>query len=69
MTDHSGPEIITFGCRLNAYESEVMRDNAIAAGLEDVVIVNSCAVTAEAPPRRGDAAGAAGDPPGQKGAA
>ncbi|WP_281301056.1 MULTISPECIES: tRNA (N(6)-L-threonylcarbamoyladenosine(37)-C(2))-methylthiotransferase MtaB [unclassified Iodidimonas] len=48
MTDHSGPEIITFGCRLNAYESEVMRENAIAAGLEDVVIINSCAVTAEA---------------------
>ncbi len=41
-------EIITFGCRLNAYESEVMRDHAAAAGLEDTIIVNTCAVTAEA---------------------
>jgi threonylcarbamoyladenosine tRNA methylthiotransferase MtaB len=45
----SGPEIITFGCRLNSYESEVMRGHAAAAGLgEDVVIVHTCAVTAEA---------------------
>jgi threonylcarbamoyladenosine tRNA methylthiotransferase MtaB len=42
------PEILTFGCRLNAFESEVIRDHALAAGLEDVVIVNTCAVTAEA---------------------
>ncbi|GER07886.1 tRNA (N(6)-L-threonylcarbamoyladenosine(37)-C(2))-methylthiotransferase MtaB [Iodidimonas muriae] len=48
MTDRSTPEIITFGCRLNAYESQVMRDNAVAAGLENTIIVNSCAVTAEA---------------------
>jgi threonylcarbamoyladenosine tRNA methylthiotransferase MtaB len=41
-------EIITFGCRLNAYESEVMRAHANAAGLSDAVIVNTCAVTAEA---------------------
>ena len=41
-------EIITFGCRLNAYESEVMREHANAAGLGDAVIVNTCAVTAEA---------------------
>jgi threonylcarbamoyladenosine tRNA methylthiotransferase MtaB len=41
-------EIITFGCRLNAYESEVMRKHADAAGLSDAVIVNTCAVTAEA---------------------
>jgi threonylcarbamoyladenosine tRNA methylthiotransferase MtaB len=41
-------EIITFGCRLNAYESEVMRAHADAAGLGDAVIVNTCAVTAEA---------------------
>ena len=39
-------EILTFGCRLNAYESEVMRGHA--AGLDDTVIVNTCAVTAEA---------------------
>ena len=42
------PQIITFGCRVNAYESEVMRDHARAAGLADAVIVNTCAVTAEA---------------------
>ena len=39
-------EIVTFGCRLNAYESEVMRGHA--AALADTVIVNTCAVTAEA---------------------
>jgi threonylcarbamoyladenosine tRNA methylthiotransferase MtaB len=43
-----GPEIVTFGCRLNAYESEVMRDHARAAGWHDAVIVNTCAVTSEA---------------------
>jgi len=42
------PQIITFGCRLNAFESEVMRGHAESAGLEDAVIVNTCAVTAEA---------------------
>jgi len=42
------PLIITLGCRLNAYESEVMRKNAAEAGLNDAVIVNTCAVTAEA---------------------
>ena len=41
-------EIVTFGCRLNAFESEVMRGAAAAAGLADAVIVNTCAVTAEA---------------------
>jgi len=46
-------EVMTFGCRLNSYESEVMRRDARAAGLGsgdagDVVIVNTCAVTAEA---------------------
>ena len=40
-------EVITFGCRLNAYESEVMREHANAAGLTDAVIVNTCAVTGE----------------------
>ena len=44
----SGAEIITFGCRLNTFESEVMRGHAAAAGLDDAVIVNTCAVTAEA---------------------
>jgi threonylcarbamoyladenosine tRNA methylthiotransferase MtaB len=42
------PQIITFGCRLNAFESEVMRGHARAAGLDDAIIVNTCAVTAEA---------------------
>jgi threonylcarbamoyladenosine tRNA methylthiotransferase MtaB len=46
-------DVVTFGCRLNTYESEVIRRNAAAAGLGagepgDVVIVNTCAVTAEA---------------------
>jgi len=41
-------DIITFGCRLNAYESEVMRAHAGSAGLSEAVIVNTCAVTAEA---------------------
>ena len=41
-------EIITFGCRLNAYESEVMREHAAASGLTSAVIVNTCAVTGEA---------------------
>ena len=42
------PEVITLGCRLNTYESEVMRSHAAAAGLDSAVIVNTCAVTAEA---------------------
>ena len=41
-------QIVTFGCRLNTFESEVMRRHAAAAGLDDAVIVNTCAVTAEA---------------------
>lgn len=41
-------DIITFGCRLNTFESEVMRRHAQNAGLEDLVIVHTCAVTAEA---------------------
>jgi threonylcarbamoyladenosine tRNA methylthiotransferase MtaB len=41
-------EVVTFGCRLNAYESEAMRARAAEAQLRDVVLVNTCAVTAEA---------------------
>ena len=41
-------EVVTMGCRLNAFESEVMRRHAEAAGLDDAVIVNTCAVTGEA---------------------
>lgn len=46
-SEHSA-EIITLGCRLNTYESEVMRGHAEAAGLNDAVIINTCAVTGEA---------------------
>ncbi len=41
-------EVVTFGCRLNAAESELVRRHAEAAGLANAVIINSCAVTAEA---------------------
>jgi threonylcarbamoyladenosine tRNA methylthiotransferase MtaB len=41
-------EVLTFGCRLNAYESEVIRGHAAAAALSETVVVNTCAVTAEA---------------------
>lgn len=41
-------EVVTFGCRLNTYESEVMRDNAQKAGLQNTIIFNTCAVTKEA---------------------
>src|SRR5262245_13579247 len=44
----SEPTVITLGCRLNACESEAMRGEAAAAGLGNTVIVNTCAVTAEA---------------------
>ncbi len=44
----SGPRVETFGCRLNAYESEAMRKLARAGGVGDAVVVNTCAVTAEA---------------------
>ena len=41
-------EVLTFGCRLNTLESEVMRRHALAADLGDTVVVHTCAVTAEA---------------------
>jgi threonylcarbamoyladenosine tRNA methylthiotransferase MtaB len=44
----SRPDILTFGCRLNAVESEAIRAIADEAGLTDAVVVNTCAVTAEA---------------------
>ena len=46
MTD--APRFTTLGCRLNAYESEAMKDLAINAGLTNAHVVNTCAVTAEA---------------------
>ena len=41
-------QTLTFGCRLNAFEAEVMKSEALKAGLDNAVIVNTCAVTAEA---------------------
>src|ERR1700680_197642 len=46
--DRMSVDVITFGCRLNAAESEVIRREAERAGLSDTVVVNTCAVTAEA---------------------
>jgi threonylcarbamoyladenosine tRNA methylthiotransferase MtaB len=44
----TGPVFSTLGCRLNAYETEAMKELAEKAGLENAVVVNTCAVTAEA---------------------
>src|SRR5664279_3277554 len=41
-------EVVTFGCRLNAFESEVILREAESAGLGDTIVINSCAVTNEA---------------------
>jgi threonylcarbamoyladenosine tRNA methylthiotransferase MtaB len=41
-------DVVTFGCRLNAFESEVIRLEAERAGLDDTIVINSCAVTNEA---------------------
>lgn len=43
-----GVDVVTFGCRLNAFESEVIRREAEQAGLADTIVINSCAVTNEA---------------------
>ncbi len=45
---NNSPKTLTFGCRLNSFESEIMADLAKKSDLSDVLIVNSCAVTAEA---------------------
>tara|TARA_R110002110_G_scaffold56762_2_gene161000 strand:+ start:131 stop:1405 length:1275 start_codon:yes stop_codon:yes gene_type:complete len=45
---NKGTQIVTFGCRLNTYESEVMRGHAEEAGLEGAIVFNTCAVTGEA---------------------
>ena len=42
------PIFATLGCRLNAYETEAMKELTAAAGFENAIIVNTCAVTAEA---------------------
>ena len=44
----STPVFSTLGCRLNAYETEAMKELSAAAGIDNAVIVNTCAVTAEA---------------------
>ena len=46
--DPKGVDIVTFGCRLNAYESEVIRARAAEDGLSDAIVFNTCAVTNEA---------------------
>jgi threonylcarbamoyladenosine tRNA methylthiotransferase MtaB len=46
--DARGVDIVTFGCRLNAYESEVIRARAAEDGLENAIVFNTCAVTNEA---------------------
>ncbi len=43
-----GVDVVTFGCRLNAFESGVIAREAEAAGLTDIIVINSCAVTNEA---------------------
>src|SRR5271169_3271882 len=46
--EQMGVDVVTFGCRLNAAESEVIRREAERAGFTDTVVINTCAVTAEA---------------------
>ncbi|MBT6122643.1 MAG: tRNA (N(6)-L-threonylcarbamoyladenosine(37)-C(2))-methylthiotransferase MtaB [Candidatus Puniceispirillum sp.] len=48
MPKRNAPQVETFGCRLNIWESEVIRDKAASAGLQDAIIFNTCAVTSEA---------------------
>ena len=47
LSDQS-PKVISLGCRLNTYESEIMRSHAHSAGLTNALIVNTCAVTKQA---------------------
>ena len=44
----NAPIFSTLGCRLNAYETEAMKELATRAGVENAVIINTCAVTSEA---------------------
>jgi threonylcarbamoyladenosine tRNA methylthiotransferase MtaB len=48
VVERNDVDVVTFGCRLNAYESEAIRAQAVADGLENAVVFNTCAVTAEA---------------------
>ncbi len=47
LTEQSAAKVETFGCRLNAYESQVVREHLEAAGQRNVIVFNTCAVTAE----------------------
>ncbi len=47
-TNATDIDVVTFGCRLNTYESEIMKAHAAKAGLENAIIFNTCAVTNEA---------------------
>ena len=44
----SQPDVITFGCRLNTFESQIIKDNLSISANENTVVLNTCAVTAEA---------------------
>ncbi len=46
--DHKAPQFSNHGCRLNAYETEAMKELATAAGIGDAIIINTCAVTSQA---------------------
>ena len=48
LSGPDGVQVVTFGCRLNAYESEAIRARAAADGVTDAVVFNTCAVTGEA---------------------
>jgi threonylcarbamoyladenosine tRNA methylthiotransferase MtaB len=50
-----GVELVTFGCRLNLVESETIERQALAAGLSEIAVINTCAVTAEAVRQAGQA--------------
>ena len=47
-SSNSTVDVVSFGCRLNAFEADAIREQARAAGLDDIAVVNSCAVTSEA---------------------
>ena len=47
-TRPDGVRFVTFGCRLNAFETEIMREQSARSGLEGAIVFNTCAVTAEA---------------------
>ena len=44
----SQPQVVTFGCRINTYESEIIRNLTRSSGIDDILVINTCAVTAEA---------------------